>query len=97
MAEKEKQEPPRSRVSADKRMKYIGFEVYPGKPRDLFKSDAEKQEYVDSVIAKRERVHLLALDPSDQPGPPALARDLVWIWPLGIAILALAVLLYTVL
>ena len=51
------------------------------------------QETLGDLIAKRERVHLLALDPSDQPGPPPLARDLVWIWLVVIVGLLAAALL----
>jgi len=37
----------------DKRFRYIGFEVHPGKIKDLFKSEKEKDELVDKVRAKR--------------------------------------------
>ncbi|UCE23856.1 MAG: hypothetical protein JSU74_11235, partial [Candidatus Zixiibacteriota bacterium] len=42
-------------ISEQQRFKYIGFEVFPGKPKDLFKSDAEKKKYVGDVMAKREK------------------------------------------
>ena len=42
-------------ISDQQRFKYIGFEVFPGKPKDLFKSDAEKKKYVGDVMAKREK------------------------------------------
>ena len=42
------------RVSEEQRMHYIGFDVFPGKPKDLFKTDAEKKKYVDGVVAKRQ-------------------------------------------
>lgn len=35
---------------------------------------------LDDLTAKRERVYLIALDPVDRPGPPALGSDLNWIW-----------------
>jgi len=38
----------------DKRFKYVGFEVHPGKIKDLFKSEAEKEELVKMVRTKRE-------------------------------------------
>ncbi len=44
-----------NRVSDSNRFKYIGFEVFPGKPKDLFKSDEEKAKLVDAVVAKRSR------------------------------------------
>ncbi len=39
MAEDVKQDV--KRISDDERLRYIGFEVFPGKPGELFKSDAE--------------------------------------------------------
>jgi len=42
-----------TRISEEQRLRYIGFEVFPGKPKDLFKSEAEKQQFVDQVKARR--------------------------------------------
>ncbi|MFH1686162.1 MAG: hypothetical protein ABIE70_01415 [bacterium] len=54
MADSEKKKAAQSRIASDQRFRYIGFEVYPGKPKDLFKSEAEKNKLVESVKAKRE-------------------------------------------
>jgi hypothetical protein len=36
---------------------------------------------IDDVVAKGERVYLVALDPSDEAGhPPPMAVDLKWVW-----------------
>ncbi len=35
---------------------------------------------LDDLLAKRDRVFLVALDPTDQAGPPAMRSDLTWIW-----------------
>jgi len=32
------------------------------------------------MIDKRERLYILALDPSEETGPPPLAADLTWVW-----------------
>lgn len=56
MAEKEKKAdatPPR--ISEAQRFSYIGFEVFPGKPKDLFKNEAERDQLVKSVKARREK------------------------------------------
>jgi len=56
MADKQKKEPKSKgpvRVNEDQRMHYIGFEVFPGKPRDLFKNEAEQKQMVERV---RERL-----------------------------------------
>lgn len=37
------------------RFKYIGFEVFPGKAKDLFKSDAEREKFIGGVRQKREK------------------------------------------
>lgn len=36
---------------------------------------------LDDLIAKRDRVYLIALDRSDEPGPPPMKTDLIWLWP----------------
>ena len=63
MAEKEKDKEPQEskspqkdkRISEKERYRYIGFEVFPGKPKDLFKSDSEKDKFINGVRAKREK------------------------------------------
>ena len=50
----DKKGPPEKRVSVDQRMHYIGFDVFPGKPKDLFKSPDEQKKYVDGIVKKRE-------------------------------------------
>jgi hypothetical protein len=41
-------------ISVDERFHYIGFEVFPGKPGELFTSDAEKQKFIDAARVHRE-------------------------------------------
>jgi len=55
MPDEENKKSAGNRVSDSNRFKYIGFEVFPGKPKDLFKSDEEKAKLVDAVVAKRSR------------------------------------------
>lgn len=43
------------KITDDQRFRYIGFDVFPGKPKDLFKSDAEKTKHENAVKAKREK------------------------------------------
>ncbi|MEW6051416.1 MAG: hypothetical protein AB1644_10195 [Candidatus Zixiibacteriota bacterium] len=59
MANQDKQTPSGRQISQDERFHYIGFEVYPGKPKDLFRNDAEKTELVRKVEAKRAQGDLL--------------------------------------
>ena len=40
---------------------------------------------LDDLIAKRDRVYLVVLDPTDQIGPPPMASDLIWLWAVILA------------
>ncbi len=62
MAEEEKKKDAARQIREDDRFRYIGFEVYPGKPKDLFKSDEEREKYVDALKAKRERGEIIRED-----------------------------------
>lgn len=37
-----------------------------------------------SILANKERIHLLRFDPSVQLTPPGLEVDLAWVWPLAV-------------
>ncbi|MEA2031191.1 MAG: hypothetical protein U9N55_06315 [candidate division Zixibacteria bacterium] len=64
MPEKDKKKNSSNRVSDKDRFKYIGFEVFPGTPKDLFKSDTEKDKLVDEVRKKRGSGNVLRDDNS---------------------------------
>jgi len=53
MAEGDKKSQGKNRISDEQRYRYIGFEVFPGKPKDLFKNEAERDQLVQGVLAKR--------------------------------------------
>ena len=59
MADEEKKETSEKRINEKERFRYIGFEVFPGNPKDLFKSDAEKEKLVDAVISKRDKGEII--------------------------------------
>ncbi|MCL5097366.1 MAG: nitroreductase family deazaflavin-dependent oxidoreductase [Candidatus Omnitrophica bacterium] len=40
---------------------------------------------LDDLVAKRDRIYLIALDPNDQQGPPAMVSDLTWLWAVILA------------
>lgn len=42
-------------ITEDQRFRYIGFEVFPGKVKDLFKTDDEREKYIDGVRKKRQK------------------------------------------
>ena len=54
MAQQKDNLPQGGQISVDERFHYIGFEVFPGKPKELFASDAEKQKLIDAAHAHRE-------------------------------------------
>ena len=41
--------------SSDERVKYVGFEVFPGKAGDIFKSDTERKSLIQKVMGKFNR------------------------------------------
>jgi hypothetical protein len=55
MTADEKKDPGQRLITKEQRFKFIGFDVFPGKPKDLFKSTAEKEKLVDSVKERREK------------------------------------------
>ncbi|HWR82126.1 MAG TPA: hypothetical protein VN285_02365 [Candidatus Deferrimicrobium sp.] len=55
MAEQERQKSAAQKVSDAERFRYIGFDVFPGQPKDLFSSSAEKTKLVEAVVAKRSK------------------------------------------
>jgi hypothetical protein len=54
MADTDKKKAASDQIAENQRFRYIGFEVYPGKPKDLFKSEAERDKLVETVRRKRE-------------------------------------------
>lgn len=59
MAEEGKKAASSGRISERERLRYIGFDVFPGKPKDLFRSDAERQKHVEAILAKRKKGQIL--------------------------------------
>jgi len=55
MAAEENKGIPGKSISDKERFKYIGFDVFPGKPKDLFKSEAEKTKLVEQLLNKRSK------------------------------------------
>jgi len=55
MTDADKKSPQGTRIAEEQRYKYIGFEVFPGKPKDLFKNKAEQDKLVEKVVAKRSK------------------------------------------
>ncbi|HET6876641.1 MAG TPA: nitroreductase family deazaflavin-dependent oxidoreductase [Jatrophihabitans sp.] len=43
----------------------------------------------EDIATNRERLHLLRLEPAEEDGPPPLEADLVWLWLLPVAAVAL--------
>jgi hypothetical protein len=62
MTADEKKDPGQRLITKEQRFKFIGFDVFPGKPKDLFKSTAEKEKLVDSVKERRDKGDTLRED-----------------------------------
>ncbi len=52
MSDKFQKTPASSKISEKERWKYIGFDVFPGEPKDLFQSEDEKKKLVEGVRAR---------------------------------------------
>lgn len=59
MGEQNKQATAAGRIPPEERFHYIGFDVFPGKGGDIFKSDAEKASLVDAIVKKRSEGEML--------------------------------------
>lgn len=45
---------------------------------------------IEDVIAKKDRLAIIRFDPTDEPTPPPVQADLVWMWiPMGLGIIVL--------
>lgn len=42
------------------------------------------QPEVESILANKERIHLLRFDPTGAAAPPGLEVDLAWLWPVAL-------------
>lgn len=58
MAEKGKEKETK-RITEKRRFGYIGFEVFPGEPKDLFTSDSEKEKLIEAAREKRSSGQIL--------------------------------------
>jgi hypothetical protein len=41
----------------------------------------------EDIVAKKDRIYWIRFDPTDEPTPPPLEADLVWLWPVALGIL----------
>jgi len=55
MTEEKKNLAARKRITEKERFSYIGFEVFPKDPKELFDSDAEKEKFLANVRARHEK------------------------------------------
>lgn len=47
------------KVPEEDRFKYIGFEIYPGKPRQFWENEEEKKNYLEDIRRKKSSSSLL--------------------------------------
>lgn len=55
MTDEQKNSDTRKRITEKERLTFIGFEVFPNDPKELFDSDAEKEKLLAGVRAKHEK------------------------------------------
>jgi hypothetical protein len=46
-----------------------------------FLATLEIEPVPEDILAKKDRIYYLRFDPTDEPTPPPLPADLVWLWP----------------
>ncbi len=64
MAEENKKDETEEKMPEDLRYKYIGFDIFPKKAKDFWKSEEEKREYLEKVKKERAQATLLDRDHS---------------------------------
>ena len=50
--------------------------------RETYLESLEIENNREDILAKKDRIYWLRFDPTNEPTPPPLQADLVWIWPL---------------
>jgi deazaflavin-dependent oxidoreductase (nitroreductase family) len=56
----------------------------------LHLASLEIEPTTEDILAKKDRFYWLRFDPTDEPTPPPLPADLVWLWPVGVGAVVLA-------
>jgi hypothetical protein len=56
----------------------------------LILASLEIDHTTEDILAKKERIYWLRFDPTDEPTPPPLPADLVWLWPAAVVAVVLA-------
>ncbi len=78
------------RVSDDQEMLDV-YELFLRRDPPLLKlylQSLDIQNNPAEVLANKDRIYWFRFDPTDQPTPPPLRADLVWVWPLLVAVFA---------
>ena len=57
---------------------------------NLHLASLEIEPATEDILAKKDRIYWLRFDPTDEPTPPPLPADLVWLWPLAVGAVLLA-------
>ena len=47
----------------------------------MFFNSLDIENTPEDILAKKDRIYWLRFDPTDEPTPPPLKADLVWVWP----------------
>lgn len=58
-----------------------------------YMASLEIEPIPEDILAKKDRIYILRFDPTDEPTPPPLPADLVWLWPAALLALVAAWLL----
>jgi deazaflavin-dependent oxidoreductase (nitroreductase family) len=56
---------------------------------DLFLRSFDVEPTREDILAKKDRLHFLRFDPTEEATPPGLEADLVWMWPVAFLVILL--------
>lgn len=70
------------RVESDEELAevYAAFENSPA--RRILENDLEVELSLEDFIARKDEFYFMTFDPTDEPTPPSLEADLLWMWPM---------------
>ena len=60
---------------------------------NLHLDSLEIEPTTEDILAKKGRIYWLRFDPTDESTPPPLPADLVWLWPVSVVMVLLALVL----
>jgi deazaflavin-dependent oxidoreductase (nitroreductase family) len=58
--------------------------------QEMFLATIDVEPTPEDILAKKDRIYWLRFDPTDEPTPPPLPADLLWLWPVALIVVIVA-------